>query len=261
MLNMNKIKLLFANLALSVCAFSFSAANADWSGPDDGSGYWGPAFCDTKPSDFTGICTATPTVFRFTINQFRLRKSNDQTFFNLASGPQTFDFTSASAGAELGSFVAGVAVPPAEYDAMSFVAEQNVVIKGSTALNSGAGPTCRTSASGVSTDGGAAEEYVASNNNTPLFDVIVAGSDEVEGAQTGPGIEINYINPSNELVFVGDTIGGVSFPITTTTTSILNFRFSMRPVKGIVFEFNNGVCTDAFSGDLRIDISANVVEP
>ncbi|MDX1949995.1 MAG: hypothetical protein SFT90_05805 [Rickettsiales bacterium] len=246
-------------LVLAVLEFLPMNANADWTGPDDGSGYWGPPFCHTRPADFTGICMGEPEEFSFDIKKFRLRKASDQTFFDLSTATQTFDFASASAGTQLGNYVSGVAVPAGTYDAMSFVAGVDIVIRGSVALDGGSGPTCRTAPSGISTDGGAAQDFVASNNNTPLFDVITSGSDEVEGAATGGSLEINYINTDGDLVFVGNTIGGVSFPITINDGNSLTFNFSMRPVKGIVFEFINGVCQEAFSGDMQIAISANVL--
>jgi hypothetical protein len=49
-----------------------------------------------------------------------------------------------------------------------------------------------------------------------VFEVISSGSDEVEGITEGPGIEIDYINPSNQLVFIGDSINGTSFLLATS---------------------------------------------
>lgn len=243
-------------LALSVVAAW--PAHADWSGPDDGSGYWGPAFCSTQPADFTGICTAIPESFSVTLVQFRLRKLSDKSFVNLATSPQTFDFASSTAGAALGNFASGASVPADTYDALGFVAEGGLVIRGEATLNEGSGPRCRTTSSGVAMGTGAAVNYTASMNNTPLFDVIGSGTDAVEGAADGPGLEINYINPDEQMVFIGDSIEGTSFPLTVTNDQTLTFDFSMRPVKGIVFEWVDGTCVAAYGGDMQIRISSSV---
>lgn len=232
---------------------------SDWSGPEDDSGYWGPPFCDTQPDDFEGICTATPERFSFTLSQFRLRKMEDKSFVNLASAPQEFDFASASAGSQLGNFASGANVPAGVYDAFSFVGLENITMRGEATLNGGSGPRCRTTTSGVATDGSPAQNYVVSSNETPLFDAIGEGSDEVEGQAEGPNIEINYLNSSNQFVFIGDSILGTTFPLTINDGQSLTFDFSMRPVKGIVFEWDGaGNCTAAYSGDMQIRISATV---
>lgn len=246
---------------LIICFLFPNLVYADWSGPDDGSGYWGPPFCETRVANFTGLCMATPEKFSFTLVNFRLRKESDKTFVNLASAPQSFDFASASVGTELGNFASGANVSAGTYDALSFVALGDAIIKGETTLNGGAGARCRTdstNAGGVAQDNNPTEDYVADNNNTPLFDVILAGSDEVEGIEAGPGIEINYYNTSNQLVFIGDSINGISFPLTVEDGQTLTFTFSMRPVKGITFEWNNGNCLAAYTGDLRINIEAEI---
>ncbi|HCR85655.1 MAG TPA: hypothetical protein DIV86_03150 [Alphaproteobacteria bacterium] len=257
-------KLLLAALAASalipittLAAEPGEYQDTNW--PDDGSGYWGPEFCSEKPDDFEGICMGEPDEFSLTLVQFRLRKESDKSFVDLASAPQAFDFASATAGAELGDFASGATVPAGVYDAMSFVAETDVVIRGSVTLNDGAGPRCRTTSSGVATDSSPAENYTASNNYTPLFEQITSGSDEVEGIQAGPGIEIDYVNSNNQLVHINDTLGGVSFPITVVDGQTLTFDFSMRPVKGIVYEWDGaGNCIGAYSGDMQIAIQATV---
>ncbi len=247
-----------AVIALSAL-FTPTISYSDWSGPDDGSGYWGPAFCEDEPNNFNGICTATPDKFEFTLVQIRLRNAEDKSFVNLATAPQSFDFASASAGAELGDFVSNANVPSGTYDAYGFIGNGDITIKGETTLNNGSGPRCRTTTSGVATDSAAAEDYVTDSNDTPLFDVIGSGSDEVEGSVDGPGLEIDYINSSNQFVFIGDYLTGTSFPITVTDGQTLTFSFSMRPVKGIVFEWDGaGNCTAAYSGDMRIANSASV---
>lgn len=94
-----------------------------------------------EAANFTGV-DATPTVYEVTMTKVEFKNSAGS-YVVLAEGNATFDIAAATAGAAVGSFASGQALPAGTYTHIRFTLSRTFGLTGSIA-DAGSGQPCRT---------------------------------------------------------------------------------------------------------------------
>ena len=71
----------------------------------------------------------TPEVYKVTINKVEIHNSTTDTWVTIGQGDKTFDIASVSAGASVGGYISGKAIPAGTYDKVRVTVSRHMYIK------------------------------------------------------------------------------------------------------------------------------------
>ena len=222
------------NLLASVGIITFlslSTANAATCASEDGGGA------------LNGQCSSAPAKFIQTINAMRLARLNDDnsiTFVEMGTTPQAFDFASVTAGADIGNYISGIAIPDGTYVAVSPILDEMATVSGDVTVD---GMYCRSTPAGANAVAGTVGDYT--------YDYLtgsphVSGSDAAYDYGTAGATE-QYINGDGDLVIVQKV---TPFTITTGVESNVLIEVRFNADQAMDFSFNGSECTEVHLGAL-----------
>ncbi len=199
-----------------------------------------PACSAVADPTYTGSCTATASVYRFTLRRMQLR-STSGTLVTIASGDQTFDVAQVGAGQAVGSYASGAAIPVGTYDAMVPTIQGTWTVRASYRSNVQGGVLgdCVTTATGASAN--PADEAEMSSDLAAFF-------------TANPGFTPPDMAVSGSDLVITDT-SAAGLPLTVANGDSVELKITFDVSTGVKFDYVNGSCTDARVGPLGVTLS------
>jgi len=199
-----------------------------------------PTCSSVADPTFTGRCTVSAEVYRFTIREMRLR-ATDGSFVTLGSGDRSFDVAQVSAGQAVGDYASGSSIPPATYNAIVPTLGGTWTVQGGyeRAVDGGVLGDCVTTSGGHSTNpadkGEMPTDLAAFFTANPSYmppDMQVSGSD---------------------LIITDTSASGM--PLTVADGDGIDFTITFDAGSGLEFEYANGSCVGANIGPLGVTLA------
>ncbi len=189
---------------------------------------------------FTGRCTASAEVFRFTIREMRLR-ATDGSFATLGSGDRSFDVAQVSAGQAVGDYASGNSIPTGTYNAIVPTLNGVWTVQGGyeQAVDGGVLGDCVTTSGGYSSN--PADKGEMSTDLAAFF--------TANPSSLPPDMQVS----GSDLIITDTSASGL--PLTVAEGDVIDFTISFDAGSSIDFEYANGNCTGAYIGPLGVTLS------